>query len=83
MDRSIAEELLEEAKGMNNGAWIAHSYHVARLAEKIADKAGMDAEHTYIIGLLHDIGRRNGNMQARHTIEGYQFLSDIGFEKIL
>ena len=41
MDRSIAEELLEEAKGVNDGAWIEHSKNVARLAEKIADKAGM------------------------------------------
>ena len=81
MDRSMAVELLQEAKGMNDGAWIEHSYNVARLAEKIADKAGMDSEHAYIIGLLHDIGRRNGNMQARHAIEGYQFLSDIGFEE--
>lgn len=81
MDRSMAEELLQKAKSMNDGAWIEHSYNVARLAEKIADKAGMDSEHAYIIGLLHDIGRRNGNMQARHAIEGYQFLSDIGFEE--
>lgn len=81
MDRNIAEKLIEEAKAMNKGVWIEHSYNVAYLAEKIAAKAGMDSEKSYILGLLHDIGRRNGNMQARHAIEGFQFLTSIGFEE--
>lgn len=79
MDRPFAEKLLLEAKNMNDGAWINHSYKVACLAEKIADRGGMDADKAYIFGLLHDIGRRNGAMQARHAIEGYYFLSDLGF----
>ena len=48
MDRANAEKLLKEAENMNKGAWVEHSYHVARLAEKIADKAGMDSEKAYI-----------------------------------
>ena len=79
MDRTVAKNLLEEAKHMNDGTWIAHSYNVADLAEKIASKAGMDSKKAYIFGLLHDIGRRNGNMQARHAIEGFHFLTNIGF----
>lgn len=74
MDRKFAEKLLLEAKSMNEGAWIEHSYNVAHLAEKIA---GMDSEKAYILGMFHDIGRRNGNMQARHAIEGVQFLTRI------
>lgn len=81
MDRDTAEKLLAEAKTQNGGAWIEHSYNVANLAEKIAKKAGMDSEKAYILGLLHDIGRRNGSMQARHAIEGYHFLTDIGFDE--
>ena len=81
MDRKDAEELLSEAGRMNEGAWTEHSVNVACLAERIACKAGMDSEKAYILGLLHDIGRRNGNMQARHAIEGYQFLTDIGFDE--
>lgn len=81
MDRKKAEELLAEAEQLNGGAWISHSYNVARLAEKIADKAGMDSEKAYVLGLLHDIGRRNGTMQARHALEGYYFLNQIGFEQ--
>lgn len=79
MDRAIAENLLIEAESMNKGAWVDHSYHVAHLAEKIACKAGMNSEKAYIYGLLRDIGRRNGNMQARHAIEGYKYLTHIGF----
>ena len=81
MDRKSAEKLFLEAKSMNEGAWIEHSYNVAHLAEKIASKAGMDSEKAYILGMLHDIGRRNGNMQARHAIEGFQFLTNIGFDE--
>ena len=79
MDRATAEKLLIEAEKMNRGAWVEHSYHVACLAEKIAHKAGMDSEKAYIYGLLHDIGRRKGNMQARHAIEGYKYLKGITY----
>lgn len=81
MNRTTAENLIPEARDLNNGAWIEHSYNVARLAERIAEKANMDSEKAYIFGLLHDIGRRNGNMQARHAIEGFKILSSIGFEE--
>lgn len=80
MDRQTAENLIAEAKELNDGIWINHSYNVARLAEKIADNANMNSEKAYIVGLLHDIGRRNGAMQARHAIEGFNFLTDIGFD---
>lgn len=81
MDRITAEKMLAEAESMNKGAWVEHSNRVARLAEKIAAKADMNSEKAYIYGLLHDIGRRNGNMQARHAIEGYKFLTHIGFDE--
>lgn len=35
---------------------------------------------TFILGLLHDIGRRNGKMQARHALEGYIFMLEQGYE---
>lgn len=81
MDRKRAEEILLEAKKMNDGPWISHSRNVAILAEKIAERAGMNADKAYVLGLLHDIGRRNGNMQARHAIEGFRFLADLSFEE--
>lgn len=81
MNRIEAKRLLAEAKALNNGAWVEHSYNVARLAEKIADKMEMDSEKAYVLGLLHDIGRRNGDMQARHALEGFRFLKDIGYDE--
>lgn len=80
MNRQYVQKLIAEATELNDGAWIEHSYNVARLSEKIAEKSGMDSEKAYILGLLHDIGRRNGNMQARHALEGYNYLTSIGFE---
>lgn len=81
MKRKQAEELLLEAKQMNDGAWISHSRNVARLAEKIAEKAGMNSEKAYVLGLLHDIGRRNGSTKARHAIDGFRYLADLSFEE--
>ncbi len=81
MNRVMAENLLEEAKIINDGAWVKHSYNVACLAEKIARRMGIDSEKAYVLGLLHDIGRRNGKMEARHALEGYRFLKDVGFEE--
>lgn len=79
MDRCTAQSLMAQAKELNDSVWINHSYNVAYLAEKIAKKADMDSEKAYILGLLHDIGRRNGTMQARHAIEGFNYLTEIGF----
>lgn len=79
MTRVNAEQLLQKAQELNDGPWIGHSKHVACLAERIAQKAGMDSEKAYILGLLHDIGRRNGQMEARHALEGYLFLSELDF----
>lgn len=74
-----AEQLLQEAQKLNAGPWIKHSQYVARLACEIAQQAGMDKEKAYVLGLLHDIGRRNGHMEARHALEGYLFLNELGF----
>lgn len=80
MKRDYAEKLFIEAANMNPGVWVPHSYNVAYLAETIAERAGMNCDNAYVFGLLHDIGRRNGAMQARHAIEGYRFLAQMGNE---
>ena len=81
MNREFAEKLISEAKELNDGEWINHSYNVARLAEKIANIANIDSEKAYILGLLHDIGRRNGVMQARHALEGFNYLMSLSFDE--
>ncbi|MBQ9885901.1 MAG: HDIG domain-containing protein [Lachnospiraceae bacterium] len=78
MNREMAKQILAEAKALNDGGWIQHSYNVAHLAEKIAGLCNMDVDKAYCFGLLHDIGRRNGTMQSRHIIDGYKYMLSIG-----
>ena len=81
MKREEAEQILAEAKCLNDGGWIQHSYNVANLAEKIAGLCYMDTNKAYCYGLLHDIGRRNGKMQSRHIIDGYKFMQSMGYHE--
>jgi uncharacterized domain HDIG len=80
--REEAHRLLEEAGSMNPGKWVDHSKIVASIAERLADKLGLDKEKAYIGGLLHDIGRRNGVTGNRHIIDGHTFLTNLGYEDI-
>ena len=78
--REEAERLLEEASQMCPGPWSDHSRMVARCAERIARVCpGMDADRAYVLGLLHDIGRREGVTSMRHVIDGYHFLKRLGY----
>jgi len=79
-DLQQAEELLEEAKALNPGVWINHSIYVAKAARLISERCpDMDETVAYILGLLHDIGRRTGATGMRHVIDGYLFLMEKGF----
>ena len=66
---------------MNPGPWIAHSIHVAEAAEAIAKyHPQLDPEAAFILGALHDIGRRFGVSDMRHVLDGYNFLKGEGFD---
>ncbi|MCQ2614094.1 MAG: NUDIX domain-containing protein, partial [Treponemataceae bacterium] len=83
--RATAEFLLEESAKLNPGPWKFHSQAVANAAEKIADAVAanggnMDPDKAYVYGLLHDIGRRFGHTYIAHVIDGYEYLSSMGFE---
>ena len=74
-----AREELKLAAQRNPGPWEQHSLVAADNARRIAEKvSGMDAEKAYILGLLHDIGRREGITGMRHTVDGYRYLLEIG-----
>ncbi len=76
-----AQTLLAEAEGLNPGPWVAHSVNVARAAQLIARRhPTLDADRAYILGLLHDIGRRAGKTGMRHVIDGYLYLKELGFD---
>lgn len=75
------ENYLSEAESLNPGLWFQHSIYVAKAAEAIANHhPKLDPEKAYILGCLHDIGRRAGRTQMRHIIDGYDFLISEGFE---
>jgi hypothetical protein len=78
--RAQAEALMKEAQRKNPGAWVEHSRYVARAAEAIAaHHPALDPEAAFILGYLHDIGRRAGVSGMRHVMDGYTFLIKKGF----
>jgi len=76
-----SQDLLSEAEKLNPGPWVQHSIYVAQAAEAIAKlHPTLDPTAAYILGSLHDIGRRVGVTDLRHLLDGYRFLSTRGFE---
>lgn len=79
----IARRELESAGKLNPGKWTAHSYYVGLAARLIAEACdGMDAGKAEACGLLHDIGRRTGISQMRHTIDGYDYCMEKGWDEV-
>ena len=79
-DREEAERLVREAEGIYPGPWGDHSRVVARCAEAIAGACGLDADKAYVLGLLHDIGRRFGHGHMAHVYDGYTYMRELGYE---
>jgi len=77
-----AEKLLIWAHELNPGLWMEHSKVVARAAETIAEKCGLDTHRAYISGLLHDIGRYEGVRALHHVYAGHELLKNKGYEQI-
>lgn len=82
-DIQTAEAELRLAGELNPGPWEAHSRNVGVAARCIAAKVpGMDAEKAYILGLLHDIGRRVGVVDIpTHVAEGYRYCMAQGWDE--
>lgn len=80
--REEAERLLREAEQCNPGPWGDHSRVAARCAEKIAEAAGMDCGKAYVLGLLHDIGRKFGVYHMPHIYNGYRYMTELGFDSV-
>lgn len=81
-DREQALILLDEAYERNPGPWRDHSIVVAKCAYVISMQCdNMDEEKAYIIGLLHDIGRREGVTSLAHVIDGYHYLMGLGYDE--
>lgn len=78
--REEAMIILKEAEKLNPGGWVKHSMFVAEGAKLIAEQTeDLDSEIAYILGILHDIGRRNGKYGMRHGIDGYNYSISKGY----
>lgn len=79
-----AKSELEIAGKLNPGPWIEHSLNVGIAARNIAKKVpGMDENKAYIVGMLHDIGRRVGIVNVpKHVYEGYKYAITKGWDEV-
>ena len=81
MKREEAQKLLAWGREQNPGPWTNHCRVVARAAETIAGKCGLDADRAYVSGLLHDIGYysyRDGECEKDHIFAGYDLMMKKG-----
>lgn len=81
-----AEEAMRElklAEELNPGPWVGHSVNAGVAARMIAEKVpSMDPEKAYVLGLLHDIGRRVGIVDIpTHICEGYKYCMQKGWDE--
>lgn len=81
-NRTEAMDWLNWAGEQNPGPWTTHSMGVARAAERIAERCGMEKDAAYCMGLLHDIGRYAGVRHMHHIVAGYQFMMEKGYPEI-
>lgn len=80
--REQAEQLLKEAEQCNPGPWGNHSRVAAHCAEKIAQACNnLDPDKAYILGLLHDIGRKFGVRHLGHVSDGYSYMMSLGYDE--
>ena len=80
---SEADKELKIAAQLTPGPWEQHSISVAKNARLIAEKVeGMDCDKAYVMGLMHDIGRRTGIKGILHIFDGYDYMMSIKQEEI-
>ncbi len=82
-DKNTAIKVLEQAEKLNPGQWKQHSEFVALACKNIAKRCtDIDSDKAYVLGLLHDIGRRVGVVSERHMIAGYQYCMEQGWDEV-
>lgn len=80
--REEAMALIRDGLSNNPGPWGKHCLTAAHCAEKIAAACrDMDAEKAYVLGLLHDIGRKFGVRHLGHVSDGYRFMMSLGYDE--
>ena len=81
VDEALNELIL--AGELNPGPWVKHSINAGIAARNIAEKVSwLNPEKAYIVGLLHDIGRRVGIVDIpTHVYEGYRYCLGKGWDE--
>lgn len=65
-----AEQYLSQAEQLFPGLWIKHNRIAGQCAREITQKCpDLDVDTSYVLGLLHDIGRRFGVSDMKHILE--------------
>ncbi|MBD5476566.1 MAG: HDOD domain-containing protein [Lachnospiraceae bacterium] len=78
-----AERLLKEAAQCNPGPWENHSRVAAQCAKQIAERCmGMNPEKAYVLGLMHDIGRKFGVRHLGHVYDGWKYMLECGYDEV-
>lgn len=78
-----ADKELKIAAQLTPEPWEQHSISVAKNARLIVEKVeGMDCDKAYVMGLMHDIGRRAGIKGILHIFDGYDYMISIKQEEI-
>ena len=80
--REEAKAILEDAEKSNPGPWADHSRIAAYCAERIAFHCGLDPDKAYVLGLLHDIGRKFGIKHLAHVYDGYHYMLSLGYDEV-
>ena len=76
-----AKIILEEGSKLNPGPWVDHSLNTGKAAQLIAkEDKDLDENTALVLGMLHDIGRRYGVTSMRHSIDGYKFATEKGYD---
>lgn len=79
-----ARLLLKEAENLFPGQWVQHSLYTAQSAKLIAENyKELNPDVAFVLGLLHDIGRRNGVTNGLttigHMLSGYSYSKQLGY----
>lgn len=76
-----AKIILEEGSKLNPGPWVDHSLNAGNAARLIArEDKELDENTALVLGMLHDVGRRYGVTSMRHSIDGYKFATEKGYD---
>ena len=81
LDAKTAYKILMEESQKNPGNWVKHSENVGKATKIIAEKIGLNADKAGAMGYVHDIGRIFGTMKERHSIMGYLYLKELGYDE--